>query len=56
MTREQILGIARHLLTTVGGALVAKGVLDDATLTEVVGAVIAVAGAVWSVLSKKKAA
>ena len=56
MTSEEIAGIARHVLTTLGGYFVARGVVDDSTLTTVVAAIVTVGGALWSVWAKKKAA
>lgn len=55
MTKERILGILRHVLTFVGGIVVAKGWLDDATFVELAGAVVSLVGALWSVFSKKPA-
>jgi len=54
MTGDQIAGIVRAVLSALGGFLVAKGVIDAATLTAVVGAVATLAAAAWSVYSKKK--
>jgi len=50
------LGIVRHSLTFIGGILVMKGVVDDALLNELVGGVITLAGTIWSVVEKNKAA
>lgn len=52
LTKEQLLGILRHALTFVGGILVTKGLIDEATVTEIVGGVITLTGAIWSVLAK----
>jgi len=54
MNQNQILGIARHILTFVGGFLVVRGKIDESTLTEIVGSVITLAGLVWSVVDKKE--
>lgn len=54
LTKEQLLGILRHALTFVGGILVMKGIVDDATLSELTGAVLTLAGGVWSVINKNK--
>lgn len=56
LTKEQIFGILRHILTTAGGALVAKGAIDEATLMEGVGAVVTLVGVAWSFWVKKNAA
>jgi hypothetical protein len=56
LTKEQFLGIVRHSLTFIGGFLVMKGLVDDATLNEVIGGVITLAGTIWSVVEKNKAA
>jgi hypothetical protein len=52
-TREQVLGIVRHVLTFAGGIVVAKGIADEATVTEVIGGVITLIGAIWSIVAKK---
>lgn len=56
MTQEEILGIIRHLLTALGGVLVTKGVVDSGTVEAVVGGLLAIGGAVWSVYHKKQTA
>jgi hypothetical protein len=55
LTKEQILGIARHALTFIGGIVVMKGLIDEATLTEIIGGVITLSGTIWSVIDKNKA-
>jgi glucose uptake protein GlcU len=55
LTKEQILGITRHALTFVGGILVMKGLVDETTVTEIIGGVITLAGTIWSVIDKNKA-
>lgn len=56
MNQEQILGVVRHILTFVGGILIAKGLLAEALTEEIIGGVMTLAGTVWSIFSKKKAA
>jgi len=53
MNKETVLGIVRHVLTFGGGFLVTKGVADAGEVTELVGALAAVIGVVWSILSKR---
>jgi hypothetical protein len=53
LTKEQILGITRHALTFVGGILIMKGLLDEVIWTEISGAVLTLAGTIWSIVSKK---
>lgn len=55
LTKEQTFGILRHILTAAGGALVAKGTMDEATLMEAVGAIITLVGVAWSFWVKKNA-
>jgi len=55
LTQDQIYGIIRHVLTTAGGALVAKGVVDEAMMLEGVGIVMSIVGFVWSYVAKKNA-
>ena len=47
-----ISSLVRHGLTTVGGSLVTKGLLSATLFDEVVGAVVVIAGVIWSVASK----
>lgn len=54
MTKEQILGIARHALTFIGGILIMKGIIDEGTWTEVTGGAITLAGTIWSIVDKNK--
>lgn len=54
MTKEQVLGIVRHVLTFVGGVLVAKGLATDVMSNELIGAAMTLVGGVWSVISKNK--
>jgi len=56
MNKEQVLGIVRHALTFIGGVLVTKGLIDESTLTEVIGGVITLTGAIWSIVIKNQAA
>jgi hypothetical protein len=55
LTKEQLLGIVRHGLTFVGGLLLMKGLVDEAMLSEISGAVITLTGAIWSIINKKQA-
>tara|TARA_R100000808_G_scaffold18764_1_gene41034 strand:+ start:93 stop:308 length:216 start_codon:yes stop_codon:yes gene_type:complete len=56
-TQDSILnGVVRHILTAGGGFLVSKGAVTDGQLEVAIGAIIAIAGVVWSALAKKKAA
>ncbi len=54
MKREVILGVIRHTLTFAGGILVAKGILEQGLLTEIIGGLMTVIGGVWSVIDKAK--
>jgi hypothetical protein len=53
MNKEQILGVVRHLLTFFGGILIAKGVIDETVVTEIIGGLSTLIGAVWSFVAKK---
>jgi len=54
MTQEQVLGVVRHVLTAVGGILIAKGLVGEGNWTELTGAVMTLAGVIWSIKSKAK--
>jgi len=47
LTKEQVLGIVRHTLTFVGGIVVMKGLVDEATVTEIIGGVMTLTGTIW---------
>lgn len=54
MNRDVWLGLARHLLTTIGGFFVARGTIDADTVNTAVGAAVALGGVAWSVIDKRK--
>lgn len=54
LSKEQFLGIVRHVLTFVGGFLVMQGLVDEAMATEISGAVVTLAGGIWSIIDKNK--
>lgn len=56
MINPSIDGLIRHVLTGVGGVLIAKGVLDDAALQSIIGGTLAVVGVIWSLFNKRKEA
>jgi len=51
--KDMVLGIVRHLLTAVGGAVVAKGMIDAGQAEIVVGSLVALAGVAASIIEKK---
>jgi hypothetical protein len=54
--KDQVLGLIRHALTFAGGIIVAKGLVDDILFQEILGGVMTLVGAIWSVTSKNKVA
>ena len=52
---DQVAGIVRHILTSVGGALVAAGYLTSDEWTAVAGALAVLIGVVWSIITKRLA-
>ena len=52
--KDQVLGLIRHALTFVGGVIVAKGLVDEVLFQEILGGVMTLVGAIWSVAYKKK--
>lgn len=55
MNKEQVLGLLRHVLTFVGGVVIAKGLVDEGQVTELIGGVMTLVGTIWSVWAKKTA-
>jgi len=52
LSKEQIMGIIRHALTFVGGILVMKGLATDSLVADIVGGVMTLTGAIWSIVEK----
>ncbi len=55
LMQSAVIALIRHLLTFIGGTLVAKGILDSAALTELIGALISILSVTWMAVSKYKA-
>lgn len=54
MTQAMWLGILRHVLTALGGLLVAKGYADESTINAGIGGAITLGGAAWSIIDKRQ--
>jgi hypothetical protein len=54
MNKDQILGLVRHGLTFIGGIVLSKGLVEESTLTEIIGAISTLIGAIWSISEKTK--
>ena len=52
--KSAVIALLRHLLTFIGGTLVAKGLLDTETLQEIIGALITLLSVGWMALDKTK--
>ena len=52
MKKEIILGLIRHTLTFIGGILIMKGLVDETTVNEIVGATLTLVGGIWSIINK----
>lgn len=53
MDKATILGILRHLLTTVGGAMATRGYVGDGDVELIAGALVTLAGVGMSVWDKR---
>jgi hypothetical protein len=53
MNTDQIAGVARTILSAIGGYFVGKGLIDQTTMISVVGALVTLGTGVWSVLAKR---
>jgi hypothetical protein len=53
MTQAMWFGISRHVLTALGGVLVAKGYADESTVNAGIGAAVTLGGVAWSVIDKR---
>ena len=54
LTRDQFMGILRHVLTFLGGFLVIQGIAEESLVSEISGAIVTLAGGIWSIVSKNK--
>lgn len=54
LNKDQMLGMVRHVMTLGGGWWIAKGVVDENTMSQLIGAVMTIIGFVWSISEKKK--
>jgi len=54
MSKDQIFGLVRHVLTFFGGLFVVKGYIDESLLNELIGGAITLAGTIWSIVDKNK--
>lgn len=53
MTKEQVLGIVRHVLTFGSGFVIAKGWVDESVAGEAITALVGLTGVLWSFFSKR---
>lgn len=53
MNVQMVSGVVRHLMTALGGILVAHGVVEAGEIEMVIGAVVTLAGFAWSIWEKK---
>jgi hypothetical protein len=51
--KEKLSGLIRHALTFLGGLAVAKGLVEESMIAEVIGGVMTLIGAIWSISVKK---
>ncbi len=54
MNATVVAALVRHIVTAVGGGLLASWGLDGDTINGVAGAVATLAGVAWSVIDKRK--
>lgn len=54
MNKDQVMGLVRHGLTFIGGIVLTKGLVDESTLTEIIGAISTLIGSIWSIIDKTK--
>lgn len=54
VNRDQVLGVVRHVITFVGGILVARGKVDVEQVETVAGIVVTLVGLVFSFLAPEK--
>lgn len=53
MTKSQLMGLIRHILTAAGGIAIAFGYIDEGVVESIIGAVMLLVGVAWSFWSKR---
>lgn len=56
MTKEEFGGVVRTVVAALGGLAVGRGWIDADTMTALAGAAATIGVAIWSIVSKRKAA
>jgi hypothetical protein len=51
--KEKVYGIIRHVLTTIGGLVMAKGYISESLVEEITGFILTILGIMWSINTKK---
>jgi len=54
MNQDQLISLLRQILLTFGGVLVGKGYVDDATMTMIVGGVVAIVTGLWGLYARRE--
>lgn len=54
LNKEQFLGFLRHVITFIGALLLTKGNLDPGTVESISGAIVTIAGVLWSLFALEK--
>jgi hypothetical protein len=55
LNKEQILSIVRQVLTATGAILITTGLMKEGMTTEVLGTIMTLISAVWSIVDKTDA-
>jgi hypothetical protein len=55
LNKEQILSIVRQVLTATGAILITAGVMKEGMTTEILGTIMTLISAVWSIVDKTDA-
>lgn len=55
MKKDTVLTIVQQILTFGGGFAVSGGYAIDSEVTTIIGGIIGIAGAVWTIIARRKA-
>jgi hypothetical protein len=55
LNKEQILSIVRQFLTATGAILITTGIMKEGMTTEILGTIMTLVSAVWSIVDKTDA-
>lgn len=54
LNKVTVMALVRHAMTFAGGVLISAGIFDAGTIEQLTGAIVTIAGALWSLYEKSQ--